>query len=176
MVYKGNYKKDSSWITTTSKWYVDNSKGADVWIGIQTYKSDADTTLLPTSELTTDINAAFSGGASGVVLFRYGISNSVNFNSLSSERIALFEKLVNSLKLEGMDVSFFWCPFHPLYYKRVMDMKGAVKAFEYVDDYARKNNIKIIGSFNPDDVGFKNTDFYDAAHARKEAIDKLFQK
>lgn len=99
-----------------------------------------------------------------------------NFNSLSSERIALFEKLVNSLKLEGMDVSFFWCPFHPLYYKRVMDMKGAVNAFEYVDDYARKNNIKIIGSFNPDDVGFKNTDFYDAAHARKEAIDKLFQK
>ena len=84
MVYKGNYKKDSSWITTTSKWYVDNSKGADVWIGIQTYKSDADTTLLSTSELTTDINAAFSGGASGVVLFRYGISNSVNFNSLSS--------------------------------------------------------------------------------------------
>lgn len=84
MVYKGNYNSDSSWITTTTQWYVENSKGADVWAGIQTYKSDSDTTLLSSSDLTTDINAAFNGGATGVVLFRYGISNSVNFNSLTS--------------------------------------------------------------------------------------------
>ena len=84
MVYKGNYGKDSNWITTTSKWYVDNSKGADVWIGIQTYKSDSDPTKLSTSALNTDISAALKSGAEGVVLFRYGISNDVNFNTVSS--------------------------------------------------------------------------------------------
>jgi transglutaminase-like putative cysteine protease len=84
MIYKGNYGKDSSWITSTTKWYVENSKGADVWTGIQTYVSDKNTTKLSTSALTKDINAALSGGASGVVLFRYGISNSVNFNALSA--------------------------------------------------------------------------------------------
>ena len=84
MVYKGNYNSDTSWITTTTKWYVDNSKGADVWAGIQTYNSDSDTTKLSSSALTTDINSAFNGGATGVVLFRYGISNGVNFNSLTS--------------------------------------------------------------------------------------------
>lgn len=84
MVYKGNYNKDSSWITSTTKWYVANSKGAEVWTGIQTYKSDKDTIQLSASDLSTDIKAAFSGGAAGVVLFRYGISNNVNFNSLST--------------------------------------------------------------------------------------------
>ena len=84
MIYKGNYGKDSSWITTTAQWYVENSKGADVWVGIQTYKSDSNPTKLSSSELTTDIKAAFNGKATGVVLFRYGISNSVNFNSLST--------------------------------------------------------------------------------------------
>jgi len=84
MVYKGNYGQSSSWITTTTKWYVDNSKGASVWTGLQTYNSDKDTTLLSVANLNKDINAAYSGGASGAILFRYGISNSVNFNSLAT--------------------------------------------------------------------------------------------
>ena len=83
MVYKGNYGQDTSWITTTTKWYVDNSKGATVWTGLQTYNSDKDTTLLSVASLNKDITAAYNGGASGAILFRYGISNSVNFNSLA---------------------------------------------------------------------------------------------
>ena len=50
-----------------------------------------------------------------------------------------------------------------------------VEGFDYIDNYAKKNGFKIISSFNPDDVGFKNTDFYDAAHSRKESIDRLFK-
>jgi len=84
MVYKGNYNKDTTWIASATKWYVENSKGADVWTGIQTYKSDEDTTKLSTSELKTDIASALKGGSAGVVLFRYGISNDVDFNSVSS--------------------------------------------------------------------------------------------
>ena len=84
MVYKGNYGKDSSWITTTTQWYVKNSKGSEVWTGLQTYVSDDDTTKLSVSALTTDISAAYSGGANGVVLFRLGASNSVNFNSITT--------------------------------------------------------------------------------------------
>jgi hypothetical protein len=83
MAYKGNYGKDSSWITSTAKWYVSNSKGASVWIGIQTFVSENDETKLSASALSTDINAGFSGGAKGVMLFRYGFANSINFNSLT---------------------------------------------------------------------------------------------
>ena len=84
MVYKGNYGASSSWITTTTKWYVSHSKGAAVWTGLQTYKSDDDTTKLSSSALTTDVKAAVSGGATGVVLFRYGVSNSVDFTKITS--------------------------------------------------------------------------------------------
>ena len=84
MIYKGNYGQDTSWITTTTKWYVQNSKGAAVWAGLQTYNSDKDTTLMSLDTLNKDILAAYNGGAPGVILFRYGMSNSANFNSLSS--------------------------------------------------------------------------------------------
>ena len=30
MIYKGNYHKSTSWITTTTQWYKTNSKGAKV--------------------------------------------------------------------------------------------------------------------------------------------------
>ena len=83
MVYKGNYRASTAWITSTTKWYVDNSQGASVWAGIQTYASDNNPTKLSVSDLTADVNAAYSAGANGVVLFRYGISNSVNFNALA---------------------------------------------------------------------------------------------
>ena len=69
MIYKGNYNKDTSWISTTTKWFVDNSKGAKIWAGIQTYRSDDDLTILSEAELFNDARSAVSAGASGLVLF-----------------------------------------------------------------------------------------------------------
>lgn len=85
MVYKGNYGKTTSWITTTSKWYVDNSKGAKVWIGIQSYHSDNNPTKLSSSALASDSQAALDSTANGVIVFRWGLSNLVNFNDLSDK-------------------------------------------------------------------------------------------
>ena len=82
MVYKGNYGKTSSWITSTTKWFVSNSKGAEVWAGLQSYKSDDDTSLLAGSVLRNDIKAALNAKAPGVILFRYGLSCGVNFKTI----------------------------------------------------------------------------------------------
>ena len=84
MIYKYNYGQTTSWITKTTKWFVDNSKGAKVWAGLQTYKSDGSVSKLSASELSADINAALKGGADGISLFRYGIATPINLNSLSS--------------------------------------------------------------------------------------------
>ena len=84
MVYKGNYESSSSWIKTTTKWFVDNSKGAKIWAGLQSYVSDDDVTKLSISALTTDAKNAMAGNADGVILFRYGISNNLDFKSLGS--------------------------------------------------------------------------------------------
>ena len=83
MIYKGNYGKTSTWITTTTKWFVDNSKGAYVWAGLQGYKSDNDVTKLSASAIKTDAQAALNGKAPGVIIFRWGVTNFVDFTTLS---------------------------------------------------------------------------------------------
>ena len=85
MIYKGNYEASSLWITTTAKWFADNSKGAQVWAGIQGYESDNNPTNLTVSELKDDAKAAIDGKAGGVIIFRYGNTNLINFDSLDDD-------------------------------------------------------------------------------------------
>ncbi len=82
MVYKGNYEQNTQWIQSITKWFVDNSNGAQVWTGLQAYNSDEDVTRLSVSELSGDAQASLNGGASGVVMFRWGVTNFINFNNL----------------------------------------------------------------------------------------------
>ena len=83
MIYKGNYNSGTAWIKSTTKWFVDNSKGAKIWSGLQGYVSDENTAKLSTSAITTDSQAAINGGASGVIIFRWGVTNLVTFKSLT---------------------------------------------------------------------------------------------
>ena len=85
MVYKGNYQKTSSWVSTVTKWFVDNSNGAAIWVGLQGYNSDSDTTKLTTTDITKDAQTALNTKSSGVVIFRWGITNFVDFNSLTGK-------------------------------------------------------------------------------------------
>jgi len=82
MIYKGNYHSGSSWIGSTTKWYVENSKGAAVWSTLQSYRSDDDATPLPKDEINNDAKIATKAGAPGVVSFRYGLSAMINFKGL----------------------------------------------------------------------------------------------
>lgn len=82
MVYKGNYGKNTAWIKSVTKAFVGQSNGAQVWTGLQAYKSDSNPTKLTSSELIKDARAAKSGGASGVILFRYGITNLLKFTKV----------------------------------------------------------------------------------------------
>lgn len=77
MQYKGNYKGDVEWLISTTKKF---SQKASIWSGLQAYKSDNDTTLLSDKELSNDIRSCVNNGAQGIVLFRYGLSNNINFN------------------------------------------------------------------------------------------------
>jgi len=73
MVYKGNYKADSSWIMKTTARIKDLSKGGKVWTGLQAYYSDSNPKPLPYSELKKDIDNAIGGGCDGIVFFRWGL-------------------------------------------------------------------------------------------------------
>lgn len=83
MVYKGNYHAGTNWIKTTTAAFVKAAgNNAQVWTGLQSYRSDDDVTPLSYGELYRDAAAAKNGGAKGVALFRYGLTAFVNVNKL----------------------------------------------------------------------------------------------
>ena len=82
MTYKGNYGQKTGWIKSVTSTFVKQSKGAQLWAGLQSYKSDNDVSKLSQSELIKDARAAKSAGATGIVLFRVGISHNFYFNKV----------------------------------------------------------------------------------------------
>ena len=82
MVYKGNYNAGSSWIKSVTKTLDKQSSKAKIWTGLQAYHSDSNVKKLSANELSNDASAAVSGGASAVILFRYGLFNFINFNEV----------------------------------------------------------------------------------------------
>ena len=82
MVYKGNYEQGTSWIQKTTATFVKQSNGAQIWAGLQSYKSDSNPTPLSASSLMKDANAAIAAGANGVILFRWGLVNYIDFDEL----------------------------------------------------------------------------------------------
>lgn len=81
MSYKGNYHASSKWIKKTTQKFVQMSKGAQIWVGLQSYKSDKNPKKLSVKALKKDVLNAKEGGASGVILFRLGLSSNLNFIS-----------------------------------------------------------------------------------------------
>ena len=82
MVYKGNYHAGTKWIKWVTKTFAKQSKKAKIWTGLQTYRSDASLKKIPAKELMGDVRAAVNGGANGVILFRYGLYNNINFKAI----------------------------------------------------------------------------------------------
>jgi hypothetical protein len=82
MVYKGNYHQTRSWITSVTKKFTEQSNGAQIWTGLQSYHSDNNAKKLSQKSLLKDAKAAMKGGAKGVVLFRIGISCNFNFKKV----------------------------------------------------------------------------------------------
>ena len=82
MIYKGNYHASSKWIKKTTKIFVKKSSGAKIWAGLQSYKSDKIIKKLSYSALLKDANVAKSCNAVGIVLFRWGLSQLINFKKV----------------------------------------------------------------------------------------------
>ena len=87
MIYKGNYREDTEWIGSTAKWIVQNFGGKPVLAGLQTYESDNNLTKLPADELKKDVESSIENGASGYVLFRYGLTDNDFFKNPNDNSI-----------------------------------------------------------------------------------------
>ncbi len=80
MIYEGNYNADNSWITQMTQNIVNyavdsNGNQKPVYAGLMTYDGDNNPNAID-PDLDADVQSAIDGGASGYVLFRYGIGSS----------------------------------------------------------------------------------------------------
>ena len=82
MVYKGNYHAGYKWVYSVTKKFVQMSKGAEIWTGLQAYRSDENVSPIPSSELMNDADYSGFAGAKGVILFRYGLVNYFDFANI----------------------------------------------------------------------------------------------
>ena len=99
-----------------------------------------------------------------------------DFNAISNERMALFSKLLEDIRNIGINVYILCSPYHPAFFKKMLKKKGVVEAFDFVESYAKKNNIPLISSYNPEDEGLTDSDFYDGPHVRKEILDNIIER
>ena len=72
---------------------------ANIWSGLQSYRSDDDTTVLSESELLTDVETCTSNGAKGAILFRYGLSPNIQFPTTPTPTGK------KATKIEGTDIN-----------------------------------------------------------------------
>ncbi len=103
MLYIGSFYKDVSWVTENAKWFRENSKGADVWPGLQGYITDNNMNVVPIAQAKMEINAVLDQNATGAIFYRYGCSPNIDFTNLTVDKNELKSFSFLKYKIESAE-------------------------------------------------------------------------
>lgn len=95
------------------------------------------------------------------------------FRELSPLQCQLFENLILYLKSKKCKITLFIPPYHPEtfnLYKQSSKTSGIFKVDHYLNDFAKRNDLKIIGCTDPSALNMTSIDFYDAVHLKPQAL------
>lgn len=98
------------------------------------------------------------------------------FTVISKYETQRWKRLMGYIKEHNIDICLYKVPYHPIMYHRlVSDEKYEMmaQAMVYADQLAKDANVRIVGSYNPDDFNFAHEDFYDGMHVRKCALERI---
>lgn len=99
---------------------------------------------------------------------------------LNEDGKKIFIKLIEHLLDKGIEVEFFLCPLAPALWDKIENDPNAdqyhilAELEAFAAEIAEEKNIKIIGSYNPYNIGIGNEDFLDARHIRHEKLQQYF--
>lgn len=103
MLYIGSFYKDVSWVSENAKWFRENSKGADVWPGLQGYITDDNMNVVPIAQAKMEINAVLDQNATGAIFYRYGCSPNIDFTNLTVDKNELKSFSFLKYKIESAE-------------------------------------------------------------------------
>lgn len=95
---------------------------------------------------------------------------------------AILESFIRYLVGHHIQVTLCLLPVHPEAYKSYLEHQGKPGFFDFVgveQDYrglAKRLDLEIIGSYNPDVCNLDDKDFYDGDHIRNDAIERMFKQ
>ena len=86
------------------------------------------------------------------------------------------QQFIDALKNEGVNVTFFLAPYHPITYDILSkNPKYHLKEVEnYFHHFAKQNHLKILGSYNPHTLNLSEKDFFDGMHCNDHVIKQIF--
>jgi hypothetical protein len=88
-------------------------------------------------------------------------------------------RLLTYLKDNGVEVYLVHPPFNPMFYDRIGGSpyaEGLARIEQLTRDIAARHGLKIIGSFNPHDVGCTADMYIDAEHGSPVCLQKIFDQ
>jgi hypothetical protein len=90
-----------------------------------------------------------------------------------------FEKMLDFLKQEGVEVTLVHPPFNPIYYDALQGSpyaEGLKRIEELTQRIAADHGLKVFGSFNPHDIGCTAAMYIDAEHSNEKCLQKIFDQ
>ena len=114
---------------------------------------------------------AISCGKKGV------LTNFIDYDKLSNQE--LFEKFIEYLTSNGVEVIFLLPPYNPLTYDLIIKknkFKVILDAEKYLTGLAKNKNIKIYGSYDAHKYGLTHEQFKDCNHTHEIAMKIIFSE
>ncbi|MBF0220263.1 MAG: hypothetical protein HQL49_12165, partial [Gammaproteobacteria bacterium] len=91
----------------------------------------------------------------------------------SDKSVAVFESFIKGFA-DKQNIILILSPYHPKLYERIKNEQKIVIDMEKIfHNIAKKYKIKILGSYDPAQVGCKETDFYDGMHPRDNCMKRV---
>jgi len=100
------------------------------------------------------------------------------YTEMSDELVEEFERLVEWLTQNDVEVSFFLPPYAAEIYSGIQNggatYVGVLHTEEYILEYAKEHGLKVYGSYSPQGCDLKTEDLLDEYHMRREGAEKAF--
>ncbi|MCI5057044.1 MAG: DUF1574 domain-containing protein [Flavobacteriales bacterium] len=148
-------------IATQEKYNETNTKLSD---GSLVYRADY------RNATQNDINSKIERYIAGNI---YSIEN---FETISDEIWTEFQNFISTLRKEHISIEFFLCPYAPIVYDKIAkEYPNVVQSESLIVNFAHDKGIRVHGSFNPYDLRFDETYFYDGMHCKEKGIREILK-